>query len=146
MKKQIIILCGAVVVVVLVLSYRYFYPLGFAPAVSVTPAPSYGFVGVVISMKSNVLVVNGLYDTGNTQNSKGIAVSQNVTVVMSPNTKIFKKEPPDTKIPATMEDLYRAVKKGSILFRLSADHDFSGTNTIMPIEVIYAATGYKGSL
>jgi len=133
-KKQIIILSGLVVVIALILLYQY----------TKTSMPSYGFVGTVVSMESNILVVKGLPDGG------GVRTAEEITVTMTPNTKIFEKMSADaginTQTPATMDDLDKDVKKGLVLLRVSANYNFFATGKVIPNEVIYATSDYKGAI
>jgi len=132
MKKQII-LCGMVAVIALVLSYRYWY----------SPT-SYGFVGTVISMENNILVLKGLPD------GVGVSTAQEITVNLVSTTKISRKGFGENglwvEVPATMDDLYDAVQKGGVLMRLSADYDFYATSQVTPEEIIYTTAGSGGSI
>lgn len=144
MKNKIIIICGVIVAIVLGVSYGYLPGRESAPAVSATPAVSYSFVGTVISMKSNILWVRGLPAGGDTK------VAQDIMVTMTPDTKIFRKDPPSVtpyaRTESTMDELYETIQKGPVLFRATAGYDFYGTGKVTPTEVIFAATEYKGSI
>ncbi|MDP3763949.1 MAG: hypothetical protein Q8Q92_04960 [bacterium] len=134
MKKQIVIPFGIAIVIALVLSYQYMK----------TATTGYGFVGTVVSMENNILVIKGLPDGG------GAGTAEEITVTMTPNTKIFKKESGNAdaqkQTPATMDDLYQAVKKGLVLFRLSADDDFYAAGKVIPNEVIYSTSASNGAI